>query len=1152
MKKFKVKQVLSPNLRMKRIMRLSFLLLFTGLLQLSAAGYSQNKRLTVQAGNMTIKEILKAIESQTEFTFSYNNTQIDVNRKVTGSFKNTRVTDILDQVLTANGIAYKVMGQQIILSPVPVEVKTAAPQQKDKTVKGKVLDENSEPLPGATIQIKGTTRGVMTDIDGSFSIDVKSTDQLDISFVGYQTYSIIVGDQTEITVTLSPKVNELDEVVVVAFAKQRKESVLASITTVNPSELKVPSSNLSTALAGRIAGVISYQRSGEPGQDDASFFVRGVTSFTYGAGPLILIDGVEMTQTDLARLQPDDIAAFSVMKDATATALYGARGANGVILVTTKEGREGPATISFRYESSLSQPTRDIALADPITYMKLNNEAVLTRNKIGTTPYSLEKIDNTIDGKNPMVYPATDWRDMLIKNQTWNHRFNFNLSGGGKVARYYVAATFNQDNGMLKVDKRNNFNNNIDLKRYLLRSNVNINVTPTTEAVIRLHGTFDDYSGPLDGGSDLYKKVLRTDPALFPAYYTPDALHTSKKHILFGNYDKGNYINPYADMVQGYKEYSKTTVLAQVELKQKLNFITPGLNVRGIFSTTRYSYFDVSRFYNPFYYAVTGYDKLTDTYVLSGLNPTSGTDYLNYSEGKKDVNSVIYFEGAVNYDRTFNEKHGISGLLVFTMRDKLAGNAGTLTASLPQRNIGLSGRFTYSYDTRYFGEFNFGYNGSERFAANERFGFFPSAGLGWIISNESFWGGHLKEVMNLFKVKATYGLVGNDAIGDNEKRFFYLSEVNMNNPAYGYAWGEEYNYSINGISVSKYANDLITWERSTKMNLGVETRFFDMINFQIDYYTEKRKGILLTRSYIPTSMGLMATPQSNLGVAKANGVDFTLDIQKNITSNWWISGRGNFTYSVSKYLEYEDVDRTNTPWLSKIGQSVSQRWGYIAERLFVDDEEVANSPVQFDKYAAGDIKYRDINRDGRISSEDAVPIGYPTEPQIIYGFGLSTGYKGFDLSFFFQGLAQESFWINTKIDKDNPSTAPFVDTDDNSLVISKNALLQAYADSHWSEDNRNIYALWPRLSDQLVTNNIQQSTWFMRDGSFLRLKSLEFGYSLPGNLIKRIHLKNCRVYFSGTNLLTFSSFKLWDPEMAGNGLSYPIQKVYNFGIQLTF
>lgn len=1018
---------------------------------------------------------------------------------------------------------------------------------QEKTISGTVLDETDQPVPGATVQIEGTTRGAITDMDGSFSIKAKNSDKLVISFVGYEQAIIPVGNQTTLKIKLKPKVSELEEVAIVAFAKQKKESVLASITTVKPAELKVPSSNLTTALAGRVSGLVAYQRSGEPGEDDASFFVRGVTSFTYAKGPLILIDGVEMSSTDLARLQPDDIASFSIMKDAAATALYGARGGNGVIMVTTKEGREGKASISFRYETSISSPTKKIELADPITYMKLNNEAVLTRDPMRATPYSMEKIESTQRGLNPMVYPANDWYDILFKNQTVNHRANFNVNGGGTVARYYIAGTFNQDNGVLKTAKDSK--NNINLKRYLLRSNVNINVTKTTEAVVRLHGTFDDYTGPLDSGSELYSKVMRSDPVAFPSYYTPDAANEYKKHILFGNTDQGQYINPYADMVKGHKTYSKSLMMAQFEVKQKLDFITKGLNARALFSTNRYSYFDLKRYYTPYYYTLGIYDKVRDEYTLNALNADKGSEWLSYQEGDKEVNTTTYFEAAVNYDQTFKGKHGISGLLVFNTRNYLKGNAGSLILSLPSRNIGLSGRFTYNYDTRYFIEANFGYNGSERFSKKERYGFFPSIGGGWILSNESFWKNKpVEKIFSKLKLKATYGSVGNDAIGDENDRFFYQSDVNVNNSGRAYTWGENFGYTVNGVSINRYANDLISWEVSKKMNLGIEVSLFDKLEIQADYYTERRSSILMTRADIPATMGLQVIPQANIGKAKGSGVDLSADLNHSFNKNFWITGRANFTYAKAKYSVYEEPDNTLTPWLSHIGIPVSQEYGYIAERLFVDEKDVANSPTQvFDgKPMGGDIKYKDINGDDQITELDRVPIGYPKTPEIIYGFGLSAGYKGFDFSFFFQGLARESFWI------DATKTYPFVDTDGNGSINSKNALLKVYADNHWSEDNRNVNALWPRLSEQIVKNNTQTSTWFMRDGSFLRLKSAEIGYTIPEKILKRAHVANLRLYFSGTNLLTFSKFKLWDPEMAGDGMKYPIQKVFNVGIQLSF
>lgn len=1020
--------------------------------------------------------------------------------------------------------------------------------QQQQRVRGVITDKEGEALPGATVVIEGTTRGVITDIDGAYSIDVTPNDKLVFSFVGMENQTIEVGTSTTINVTMQDKIDELEEVTIVAFGKQKKESVISSISTVKPGDLKIPSSNLTTSLSGRIPGLISYQRSGEPGEDDASFFVRGVTSFSYASGPLILVDGMEMSSADLARIQPDDISSFSIMKDAAASAQYGARGANGVILVATKVGAEGKAKINFRYETSISTPTNKVDLADPITYMRLNNEAVLTRDPQRTAPYTSHHIDQVELGTNPYVYPSTDWYDILFKDNSINHRFNFNVSGGGNIAKYYIAATFNQDNGALKVDKRNNFNSNIDLKRYNLRSNITINITPTTEVVTRLYGTFDDYTGPTWGGNGIYERVMRTDPVLFPPYFPQTGAYSTTKHIMFGNHGEGNYINPYSDMIHGYKDYTRTKLMAQFELSQNLDFITEGLKIRGLFNTDRYSFYDVYRFYNSFYYTIGSYDRYTDTYTLSALNPDEGTHYLNYREGEKQTSSTTYLEFATTYDNTFSDLHTVNGLLVGTMRNYMEANAGSLIMSLPFRNMGISGRFAYSYDNRYFGEFNFGYNGSERFAKKYRFGFFPSGGLAWYISNEPFYGEDLTNIISKLKLKGTYGLVGNDAIGSSTDRFFYLSEVNMNNTSKGYSFGEEFGHNLSGISMIRYENDQITWETAKKLNLGLEVGLLDKFEIMVDVYHEYRTNILMSRASIPSSMGLQVTPQSNVGEASGQGVDFSIDYNQYFSNDFWLTGRANFTYATSRYEVYEDVDNTLTPWLSRVGQPTKQQWGYIAERLFVDDQEVENSPSQVfgQPIRGGDIKYRDINNDGIISALDRVPIGYPTIPEIIYGFGLSAGYKGFDFSFFFQGLANESFWI------DAVKTSPFIDTDGDNAIISKNALLNVYADDHWTEQNRDIYALWPRLSDRLMENNTQRSTWFMRDGSFLRLKSLEMGYSLPKKAIAPLSITNLRIYASGTNLLTFSKFKLWDPEMAGNGLGYPIQKVFNVGLQLSF
>jgi TonB-linked SusC/RagA family outer membrane protein len=1004
-------------------------------------------------------------------------------------------------------------------------------------IRGKVIEaETNEPLPGVSILIENSTRGVTTDLDGTFEIRATPTDRLVFSFLGMESQTIEVGTQTYIEIAMRPAVSELEEVTVVAFGKQKKESVIGSITTVNPKDLKTPSSNLTTVLAGNMAGVIAYQRSGEPGQDNADFFVRGITTFGTNTNPLILIDGVELTSTDLARLRPDDIQSFSILKDATATALYGARGANGVILVTTKQGVEGPAKISFRFENSVSAPTQNIDLADPITYMKMHNEAVLTRDPLGAIEYSQEKIEMTEAGKYPLIYPANDWKKMLFKDYTMNQRFNLNVSGGGGVARYYVAGSFYRDNGILKVDKRNNFNNNIVIDNYDLRSNVNIDITKITELIVRLSANFEEYKGPLQGGAEMYNLMVHSNPVLFPAYYPAHEEFQYAQHILFGNYNNSK-INPYAEMVRGYKEKSRSQILAQLELNQKLDFITEGLSARGMLNVGRLSQFGVNRSYNPFYYEISTYNRLNGDYKLFETNV--GTEYLAYYELNEDrkQSSSFYFEGTLNYDRDF-DKHHVSNLLVFQAREMLNANEGSLQLSLPSRNIGLSGRATYSYDNRYFGEFNFGYNGSERFDKAHRFGFFPSAGAAWLISNEDFWE-NMKPVVNNLKLRYSYGLIGNDQIGSAYDRFFYLSELNMDDGGRAATFGTEYNTRYNGITINRYANPYITWEKSYKQNYALELGLWNELSLIAEYFTEKRTNILMDRSSIPSTMGLTATPRANVGEASGKGVDLTLEYQKSWSPDFWSSARANFTYATSRFDAYEEPEY-NEPWRSRVGLSLNQATGYIAERLFVDDEEAASSPPQYigtSPYGGGDIKYLDVNRDGKITEADMVPIGYPTVPEIVYGFGISTGYKGFDFSMFFQGTARQSFWI------DAAGTAPFV---------NDAQILQEYADSYWSEENQNVYALWPRLSTTLNSNNVARSTWFMRNGSFLRLKQMEFGYTIPKRVTDKIGMNTLRFYVSGTNLLQFSKFKMWDVEMAGNGLGYPIQRVVNFGLNLSF
>ncbi|MDR0332566.1 MAG: TonB-dependent receptor [Dysgonamonadaceae bacterium] len=1151
-------------------MRISLFFILLPVLSIYAAdGYAQTGEAKFRLNlRSTIKEATKEIEKNSNYVFVFSdNVDHIANKQIDLNINADNIENVMDSMLAGTNGVYHILGNQIVIYASNASVSartversvsiTTTTQQQRRTIRGTVIDFEGEPLPGAAVMIAGSTRGVTTDIDGTFSVEVESSEKLVFSYIGYDSQTVEVGNQTEINIVLHETADMLEEFTVVAFGRQRRESVIASVSTVAPSELQVPSSNLTTAFAGRIAGLISYQRTGEPGADNAQFFIRGVTSFGTGrVSPLILIDGVEMSEDDLARLTTDDIASFSIMKDANATALYGARGANGVILVTTKEGRQGAMKIQFRAEGSFSSPTENVAIADPVTFMRMHNESVRTRFPGIRLPYDESKIINTERGFDPLRYPANDWQDLLFDKNTFNHRYNLNISGGGSIARYFVAASYAVDNGIIKVDPRLNFNNNININKYTLRANVNVDLTRSTELVVRLHGAFDDYQGPLDSGTLLYNKAVVSNPVLFQPYYAPDAANIHTNHILFGNAPSGNFLNPYADMLRGYRHDDRSSMSAQFEARQKLDFITEGLFVRALYNVNRFSRLEVRRAYNPFYYALAPQGPGANEYLLMPLNPNSGTDYLDYVPGSREMNNNMYFEGAIQYNTIVANRHTLSGLLVFTARERKDNASDQLLLSLPQRNAGIAGRATYSFDNRYFVEANFGYNGSERFSKNERWGFFPSAGLGYVVTNEAFMEPYLNTIAML-KLKATYGLVGNDEIGRREDRFYYLSNVNMSDSDRGIAFGDTWNYNRNGISISRYADPYITWEISRKSNYGIELNLWNQLEIHVDYFRENRSNILQPREDIPTTMGLQAIPRANIGEASGSGVDFSVDYSRSFSRDLWAVARGTFTYASSKFKIYEEPNFSNVPWRSRVGQRISQQWGYIAERLFIDDEDVRNSPKQtFGDYGAGDIKYKDINGDGIIDENDMVPIGFPTTPEINYGFGLTVGYKKIDFSCFFQGSARSSFWINPA------RTAPFVQVrsqDDQALFNAidgrghNRAVLQAIADSHWSEDSRDLYAFWPRLSPIPVENNQVRSTWWMRNGSFLRLKSVEVGYKLPAGWVQPAKIQNARIYASGNNLFFVArSFKMWDPELAGNPFNYPLQRVFNVGVTLDF
>ena len=1109
-----------------------------------AASYGQNEKITVNVHNASFSEVLSLIEQQTDYVFFYKSEDVDNTRQFTLNVKNKNVAETLDLLVKNTSLTYKISDKYIFVNKKNVDENREGniAQQNKKTVSGRVVDKDGFPLPGVTITVKGKKGvGTVTDVDGFYKITCDPGEVLVFTYVGHLPHEEKAETLDRVTITLKEDAVALEEVQVVAFGKQKKESVVSSISAITPTELRVPSSNLTTAFAGRMAGIIAYQRSGEPGLDNAEFFIRGITTFS-AAGkkdPLILIDGIEMNASDLARLNVDDIASFSVMKDANAAALYGARGANGVILVTTKEGSPDKITINVRAEYASSSNTELVALADPVTYMKLHNEAVRTRDAMVPLPYSSDKIYHTALGKDPLRYPSVDWYDYLIKDRADNQRVNLNITGGGKAVQYYLAANFQHDTGILKESEENLFNNNIDVNRLQVRSNVTIKFTPATTGVVRAYGSFDGSTGPRQGGAQVFHMARNATPVRFLPYYPKDEANKFTKHILFGMGEElGSFYNPLAEVVSGYMETSSSMMLMQLEVDHQFSGKLEGLSAKGIYNIKRNAYYDLTRTYNPFYYHLA--TTIDNSYKLIPLNPETGTEYLSFNHGTRTINASHYGEVRLGYNRLINEIHDVNLLLVGSLRSEQGAassywrTADQLQASLPQRNISTAGRLAYGYDSRYFIELNFGYNGSERFAQKNRFGFFPSIGVGWMVSNENFMSG-AKDVLSTLKLKATHGKVGNDQIGSAYDRFFYLSQINMEGS--GFWFGTDRGYR-SGIEIIRYANDLITWEIATKTNLGVELGLFNDLTVLADVFTETRENILQDRAYIPGAMGLRQIPQANVGVAEGKGFEAELKYQKNFNKDFWAVVNGNFTYAIGNYKKLEEPDYSDIPWRSHVGQRINQPMGYIAEHLFIDEEEVNNSPQQyFGKYGAGDIKYKDINDDGVINSNDMVPIGYPTVPEIIYGTGFSVGYKAFDLSCFFQGSARSSFFINPA------AITPFINE-------GQRGLLQYIADDHWSEENRNIKAFWPRLSEFQVHNNNVNSTYWLRNGAFVRLKSAELGYTLPVKWTKSFYVNMFRVYVSGTNLFHWSKFKMWDPEMAGNGLGYPVQRVLNVGVNI--
>ena len=1104
------------------------------------------KKVTISMKNATLEAILTEINRQTGLDYGFqSNGSVDKNRRFTLEVTDVTVEEALNTLLKDSPYDYVLEKNRIV-----IVIREKKPVQLI-AVTGRVVDEKGNPIPGATVLIQGTTQGVATDADGRYTINTRSEDALRISFIGYKTEVVPLKGKTKLNVRLNPTAENIEEVTVVAFGEQKKESVVSAITTVDARTLKSSSSDLTSQFAGKIAGIVGWQTGGIPGalteeEMNTKFYIRGITSFQSKANidPLILIDGVESSKLDLSRMTPEDIETFSVMKDASATAMYGARGANGVILITTKKGQEGSVYTSVRYEAVLSMPTREIEVVDPINYMKMYNQALLARNPDATPQYSVERIERTGSPSYPSwVYPANDWYDIMFHDYSINHRAGLNIRGGSRLVQYYTSVNYVRDEGMLKTDRLNQFKCNIENSTFSFRTNLNIDLSAGIRLNINTSANLDKYRGPYADVSQAYYLAFNASPVDFAPTYPADE-SSNWPHLRFGTVDQ-NTTNPYLILHQGYKDRRRYSAVARAEYIHNLSTLLKGLELRASVSMNQTGYYANAYKTVPYMYALKDYDFETGVHQLNALNSSEASRTLTKDTDGQHTNSSqstqMSYEVRGLHVAAWGE-HQTSLTVVFNAQETTYSQTASVLDGIPNRNMGVSMRGTYGWRDKYFAEASFGYNGSERFAKDHQFGFFPALGAAWIASKERFLADHTAHWLSFLKFRFSWGKVGNDGV-IKTPRFTHLPLLDNDSALDPAPSGN----NISRPYVASYPNEKLTWEIAEQSNIGIETKFFGgIVELNADIYQEIRHNILDYRYTMPSTTGLEKPQIGNVGKARSRGIDLSGKIQHAFTPDLWMILNGTFTYSKATYREIEEA--TSKPeWQRREGHELSQQIGYIAEGLFRDQAEINNSPTQGGDIMPGDIRYRDINEDGVIDVNDATYIGFPTTPRVIYGFSGFFNFKNIEFSFAFQGSGKRAFFMNPQ------NISPFVDN---------RAMLKAIYDDHWSADNMKEHPFWPRLSTQSITAHNPQEAWtgseerrstyFMRECSFLRCTSIELAYNLPREFLQRLRMQTVKFYARVNNPFLITNFKVWDVELGDNGFNYPIQRTWSIGLNLSF
>ena len=1127
---------------------LCFLLLGIDYSFASYNNYSQLKTLSVSMSNSTLREVLKTIEKSSQFVFFYLDDAVNLERKVSIDSKNKNIEEILSELFEGTSCTYRISDRQIFISgKAPASTEQ---QQNKRKISGRVTDIKGEPLIGVNVTVDGDANGSITNMDGLYEIFVtKKSVVLKFTYIGFKTSEIRTNASTNIyDVTLEEQVNELEETVIVGYGTQRKISNIGAQSSMKMEDIKTPSASLTTTLAGRLACVVAVQRTGEPGKDAADIWIRGIST-PNTSSPLVLVDGVERSFNDI---DPEDIESLTTLKDASATAVYGVRGANGVILIKTKPGKVGKPTVSADYYESFTRFTKMVDLADGITYMNAANEAM--RNDGIATKYTEDQIRNTIAGKDPYLYPNVDWLKEIFNDWGHNRRVNVNVRGGSEKVAYYASVSYFNETGMTVTDKNiNTYDSKMKYSRYNFTTNLNIDVTPTTKVEIGAQGYLGEGNYPAISSADLYNAAMSISPVEYPKMF-----FVNGEAYVPGTSTNNNFNNPYSQATRrGYDNLTKNQIYSNLRVTQDLDMLTKGLKL-----TTMYA-FDV---YNEIHVhqdrAESTYNFL-DTSVPYDMNGQpilqriyEGSNVLSYKQ-ETSGNKKTYLEASLNYDRTFNDDHRVSALFLFNQQSKLLYPKGTLEDAIPYRMMGIAGRATYSWKDRYFAEFNIGYNGAENFSPKHRFGTFPAFGVGWVVSNEKFWQ-PLSKAVSFLKIRYTDGKVGNSEVSD--RRFMYLDQMKENGD-YGYKFGPN-GTKWSGYETVNMAVDLI-WEESRKQDLGIDLKLFnDDLSIVFDLFKERRENILLKREHsIPSFLGYnTSAPYGNIGIIENKGFDGTIEYNKRINKDWVIALRGNVTFNKDKWIQGE-LPEQKYEWMNQYGHNINGVKGYVAEELFTQAEiddmarweslSDANKAItpkpfasQFGTVKAGDIKYKDLNNDGQIDAYDQTYISRGDVPTTVYGFGFTVGWKDLSVGMMFQGVAGAERVLN------GSSVNPF-----NGGGGSGN--LYSNIGDRWTEENPDQNAFYPRLSYGSETtsniNNFQKSTWWVRNMNFLRLKTLQISYNLPKPWVNKVHLKNAAVYVMGTNLFTLSRFKLWDPELnTDNGASYPNTTSYSVGINFTF